>query len=192
MARRYRRRIRDRRRIGSDLLAGRHRHRSTVGRAPEAVVPGLAGLFNGLWLFAAPLAAVIVRTKPGRGHLRRSGRRCARSAALAASGRPRTFSIALVQGVTAENRLPHLRLPKGGTSAPCCFPEHCRRRLLGLQLLHLQAIDIAGSYGVVYLIHHRRLSGAVGRRSAHGSCISASRQNGCALDKFASGREVPA
>ncbi len=81
MARRYRRRIRDRRRIGSDLLAGRHRHRSTVGGVLEAVVPGLAGLFNGLRLFAAPLAAVIVHTKPGRGHLRRSGRRCARSAA---------------------------------------------------------------------------------------------------------------
>lgn len=30
----------------------------------EGVVPGLAGIFNGLWLFAGPLAAIIVR-KPG-------------------------------------------------------------------------------------------------------------------------------
>ncbi len=30
----------------------------------EAVVPGLAGIFNGLWLVAGPLAAVIV-CKPG-------------------------------------------------------------------------------------------------------------------------------
>ncbi|MDD6087642.1 MAG: ECF transporter S component, partial [Bifidobacterium boum] len=32
--------------------------------ALDAVVPGLPGLFNGLWLFAGPLAAIIVR-KPG-------------------------------------------------------------------------------------------------------------------------------
>ena len=32
--------------------------------ALEAIIPGLAGVFNGLWLFAGPLAAIIVR-KPG-------------------------------------------------------------------------------------------------------------------------------
>ncbi len=34
--------------------------------ALEAVVPGLSGLINGLWVFAAPLALFIVR-KPGSG-----------------------------------------------------------------------------------------------------------------------------
>ena len=29
----------------------------------EGVVPGLAGIFNGLWLFAGPLAAIIVRSR---------------------------------------------------------------------------------------------------------------------------------
>lgn len=43
----------------------------------EAVVPGLAGIFNGLWLFAGPLAAVIVR-KPGLRSMRKSWPACLR------------------------------------------------------------------------------------------------------------------
>ncbi len=67
----------------------------------EAVVPGLAGIFNGLWLFAGPLAAVIVR-KPGAALYAEVVAGVLEALMGNMWGGVETFLIAFVQGLCAE------------------------------------------------------------------------------------------
>lgn len=154
----------------------------------EAVVPGLAGLFNGLWLFAAPLAAAIVR-KPGAAIYAEVVAGVLEALLGNQWGGLDTFSIALVQGVTAEIAFLIFAYRKwnigtmllsGALSGVGCWAYSF--------FTHLQAIDIAGSYGVVYLIT-TVVSGALVAGLLMWFLYLGIAKTG-ALDKFASGREV--
>ena len=69
--------------------------------ALEAIIPGLAGVFNGLWLFAGPLAAIIVR-KPGAAVYAEVVAGVLEALMGNMWGGVETFLIALVQGLFAE------------------------------------------------------------------------------------------
>lgn len=154
----------------------------------NGMLPGLNGLLNGLFLFAAPLSAVIVR-KPG----------AAIYAELVAGvleallgnqwGGAPTIIIALIQGVGAE----------------LAFAIFCYKRwsldtmllsgaLTGVAawsysfIKHFQGIDILGKYGVTYLVSSV-VSGLVIAGLLMWFLYLKLAQTG-ALDSFTSGREV--
>lgn len=154
----------------------------------EAIVPGLAGIFNGLWLFAAPLAAVIVR-KPGAAIYAEVVAGVLEALLGNQWGGLDTFAIALVQGVGAEIAFAVFvyrkwnvgtMLLSGALSGVACWGYSF--------FTHLQAIDIAGSYGIVYLIA-TIVSGALVAGLLMWYLYIAIAKTG-ALDKFVSGREV--
>ncbi|AKV56101.1 ABC transporter permease [Bifidobacterium actinocoloniiforme DSM 22766] len=115
----------------------------------EGIVPGLAGVFNGLWLFAGPLALVIVR-KPGAG-VYAEVVAAVLEALLGSQWVPvETFLIGLLQGIMAElaflffaYRVWNLAttLLSGALSAVGCW--------LYVFLTNLQAISLTGPYGLV-------------------------------------------
>ncbi|NEG70227.1 ECF transporter S component [Bifidobacterium choloepi] len=154
----------------------------------EAILPGLAGIMNGLWLFAGPLAAVIVR-KPG----------AAIYAELVAAvleallgnqwGGGETVLIGLVEGVGAELAFLFVlyrawnlgtMLLSGALSGVASWAYSF--------FTNLQAIDVTGSYGVVYLLTSV-ISGMLIAGLAMWFLYRAIARTG-ALDHFASGREV--
>lgn len=156
----------------------------------EALVPGLGGLMNGFWLFAGPLAAVIVR---------KSG--AAIYAEVVASileglfgnmwGGMETILIGLVQGLGAEivfacvayrvwNVLT-LTL-SGVVSAIGCWGYTF--------FTHLQGFNMTGAYGLWYLVA-TVISGALVSGTLMWYLYIGIAKTG-ALDKFASGREVRA
>ena len=154
----------------------------------EAIVPGLAGIFNGLWLFAAPLAAVIVR-KPGAAIYAEVVAGVLEALLGNQWGGLDTFAIALVQGVGAEIAFAVFAYRKwnvgtmllsGALSGVACWGYSF--------FTHLQAIDIAGSYCIVYLIA-TIVSGALVAGLLMWYLYIAIAKTG-ALDKFVSGREV--
>ncbi|MDF7663712.1 ECF transporter S component [Bifidobacterium sp. ESL0763] len=67
----------------------------------DAIVPGLAGILNGLWLFAGPLASVIVR-KPGAAVFAEIVAAVLEALFGNQWGGVETVLIALVQGLLAE------------------------------------------------------------------------------------------
>lgn len=128
--------------------------------ALQAVVPGFAGVVNGFWLFAGPLAAIIVR-KPG----------AAIYAELLAAilealmgnqwGGAETILIGLVQGVMAEiiflifaYRVWNVgtAILSGALAGVGCWGYSFFTKL--------QAIDLGGDYGIIYLLT-TVISGAV-------------------------------
>lgn len=155
----------------------------------ESLVPGLAGLMNGLWLFAGPLAALIIR-KPG----------AALYAELVAGileallgnqwGGVGTFIIALVQGLGLELGFAIVAYRKWNISTAMFSGA-----LGGVAswaysfFTNLQAIDITGAYGVMYLITSI-ISGMLIAGLAMWYLYRAIAKTG-ALDQFASGRAVP-
>ncbi|RSX56350.1 ECF transporter S component [Bifidobacterium samirii] len=153
----------------------------------DAAVPGLPGLFNGLWLFAGPLALVIVR-KPGAG-LYAEVVAAVLEALLGNIWGIGTLYIALVQGAMAEVgfavfawrrwNLP-VTILSGALSALGCWGYSF--------FTNMQAIDIAGSYGLVYVLT-TVLSGIVFAGVIVWYLYVAIARTG-ALDKFASGREI--
>ena len=150
----------------------------------EAIVPGLAGIFNGLWLFAAPLAAVIVR-KPGAAIYAEVVAGVLEALLGNQWGGLDTFAIALVQGVgfavfAYRKWNVGTMLLSGALSGVACWGYSF--------FTHLQAIDIAGSYGIVYLIA-TIVSGALVAGLLMWYLYIAIAKTG-ALDKFVSGREV--
>lgn len=154
----------------------------------EAVIPGFAGILNGLWLFAAPLAAVIVR-KPGAAIYAEVVAGVLEALLGNVWGGAQTFLMALVQGAFAELaflifvykkwNLPTMVL-SGALSGLACWGYSF--------FTHLQAIDFAGSYGIVYLIT-TVVSGAVVAGVLMWFLYIGIAKTG-ALDKFVSGREV--
>ena len=154
----------------------------------EAVIPGLAGILNGMWLFAGPLAAIIVR-KPGAAVYAEVVAGVLEALMGNMWGGVDTFLIALIQGLFAEIaflivayrkwNLP-VTILSGALSGVGCWGYSF--------FTHLQAIDLAGSYGVVYLVA-TVISGIVFAGVLMWYLYIAIAKTG-ALDKFASGREV--
>ena len=154
----------------------------------EAVVPGLAGIFNGLWLFAGPLAAVIVR-KPGAALYAEVVAGVLEALMGNMWGGVETFLIAFVQGLCAEIAFAVFAYRKwnlpvmmfsGALSGLGCWAYSF--------FTHLQAIDLNGSYGIVYLVT-TVLSGLVFAGIAMWYLYIGIAKTG-ALDDFASGRMV--
>ncbi|RBQ00138.1 ABC transporter permease [Bifidobacterium xylocopae] len=118
----------------------------------EGIVPGLGGLFNGLWLFAGPLALLIVR-KPGAGVYAEVVAAVLESLMGSQWVPVETFLIGLLQGAMAELAfLPFAykvwnmatTLLSGVLSAVGCW--------LYMFVTNLQAISISGPYGLVSLL----------------------------------------
>lgn len=154
----------------------------------DAVVPGLAGIFNGAWLFAGPLAAIIVR-KPGAALYAEIVAGVLEALLGNSWGGVETFLIALVQGLCAEIVFLAVRYKvwnlllttlSGALSGVGCWAYSF--------FTHLQAIDLGGPYGIVYVIT-TVVSGALIAGVLMWFLYIAIAKTG-ALDKFASGREV--
>ncbi|MBW3091694.1 ECF transporter S component [Bifidobacterium sp. 82T10] len=156
--------------------------------ALDAIIPGLAGLLNGLWLFAAPLAAIIVR-KPGAAVYAEVVAGVLEALMGNQWGGLSTFAIALVQGLFAELAFLFvaykvwnlgITILSGALSGVGCW---------GYSFFsNLQAIDLTGPYGIMYLVS-TALSGLVIAGVLMWYLYIAIAKTG-ALDKFASGREV--
>ncbi|MCI1219881.1 MAG: ECF transporter S component [Bifidobacterium sp.] len=156
--------------------------------ALDLLVPGLPGLFNGLWLFAAPLAAIIVR-KPGAAIYAEVVAGVLEALMGNTWGGTETFLIALVQGVLAEVAflifayrkwtLP-VTVLSGALSGVGCWAYSF--------IQHLQGIDLGGSYGTIYLIT-TVLSGMVFAGILMWYLYVGIAKTG-ALDAFASGRQI--
>ncbi|OZG62346.1 ABC transporter permease [Bifidobacterium lemurum] len=154
----------------------------------DALVPGLPGLINGLWLFAGPLAAIIVR-KPGAAVYAEVVAGVLEALMGNMWGGVETFLIALVQGLFAEVAFLIFAYKKwnlavtvlsGALSAVGCWGYSFFK--------NLQGISATGSYGVVYLIA-TVVSGIVFAGVLMWFLYLAIAKTG-ALDKFASGRDV--
>ncbi|MEE1295499.1 MAG: ECF transporter S component [Bifidobacterium sp.] len=154
----------------------------------EAVVPGLAGLLNGLWLFAAPLAAVIVR-KPGAALYAEVVAGVLEALMGNMWGGVDTFLMALVQGLAAELAFAIFACRKwdlpvtvlsGAFAGVACWAYSF--------FTHLQGMSATGPYGVMYLVT-TVVSGALIAGVAMWYLYRAIARTG-ALDQFASGREV--
>lgn len=154
----------------------------------EAVIPGFGGIINGLWLFAGPLAAVIVR-KPGAALYAEVVAAVLEALMGNMWGGGSTFVIGLVQGLMAELVFvilmyrkwnPATLILSGALSGVGCWGYSF--------FTNLQAIDWGGSYGVIYLVA-TVISGAVIAGILMWYLYIAIAKTG-ALDHFVSGREV--
>lgn len=156
--------------------------------ALQAVIPGFAGIVNGFWLFAGPLAAIIVR-KPG----------AAIYAELLAAileglmgnqwGGAETILIGLVQGAMAEIAFLIVAykiwnigtaLLSGALAGVGCWGYSF--------FTNLQAIDMGGDYGIIYLVA-TVVSGAVIAGALTWLLYIGIARTGV-LDRFESGRAV--
>ncbi|MDF7640953.1 ECF transporter S component [Bifidobacterium sp. ESL0784] len=159
-----------------------------IGSPLDALVPGLGGLMNGLWLFAGPLAAVIVR-KPGAATYAEVVAGVLESLLGNSWGGMETFLIALVQGLCAEIvflcvaykvwNLLTMTL-SGAVSAVGCWAYTF--------FTHLQGFKMTGAYGMWYLVA-TVISGALVAGVLVWYLYIAIAKTG-AIDKFASGRQV--
>lgn len=154
----------------------------------ESLVPGLSGLINGFWLFAAPLAAVIVR-KPGAAIYAEVVAGVLEALLGNGWGGIPTFLIALVQGIGAEIvfalvaykiwNLFTLAL-SGFVAGVGCWGYTF--------VTGLQGFKITGPYGVWYLLA-TLVSGVIVAGVLMWYLYIGIAKTG-ALDKFASGRAV--
>ncbi|WEV66700.1 ECF transporter S component [Bifidobacterium sp. ESL0769] len=161
-----------------------------IGSPLDALIPGLGGLMNGLWLFAGPLAAVIVR-KPGAATYAEVVAGVLESLLGNSWGGMETFLIALVQGLCAEVvflcvaykvwNIVTVTL-SGVVSAVGCWAYTF--------FTHLQGFNITGAYGIWYLVA-TVISGALVAGVLMWYLYIAIAKTG-AIDKFASGRQVRA
>ena len=151
-------------------------------------MPGLAGIFNGLWLFAGPLAAIIVR-KPGAALYAEIVAGVLEALMGNMWGGVETFLIALVQGLFAEIAFAVFAYKKWNLGVTVLSGALSGVGCWGYSFFtHLQAIDLGGSYGVVYLIT-TVLSGALVAGVVMWYLYLGIARTG-ALDQFASGRAV--
>ncbi|EFA23196.1 hypothetical protein BIFGAL_03313 [Bifidobacterium gallicum DSM 20093 = LMG 11596] len=97
--------------------------------ALEAVLPGMGGLINGLWLFAGPLAAIIVR-KPGAAIYAEVIAGILEALLGNQWGGVGTVLIALDR-VWAPNWRSRCCATANGTLVQCCCPAHWRAWGLG-------------------------------------------------------------
>jgi len=154
----------------------------------QALIPGLGGLLNGLWLFAGPLAAIIIR-KPGAAFY---------TEFLAAFfetfmgdfwGGVKTLLPGIIQGLGAEIAFCLFfycvwniwtTLFSGALSGVFCW--------LYSFLTDLQAIKLTGPYGLAYL-YFTILSGTIVAGLFVWIVYKKIAMTG-ALDRFESGRQI--
>ena len=161
---------------------------SPLASVLNPILPGLDGLMNGLWLFAAPLASLIVR-KPGAGIYAEVVAAVLEGLFGNIWGTLGTFLIGLAQGVFAELAffifayrkwtLP-VTLLSGFLAGVACWGYSF--------LTDLQAITITGSYGLVGL-GATLVSGVLVSGLLVWYLYVGIAKTG-ALDQFASGREI--
>lgn len=154
----------------------------------DAAVPGILGLMNGLWLFAGPLALVIVR-KPGAAVYAEVVAAVVESLLGNSWGGSATFLIGLVQGLAAEIVFAvvlykvwnvWITMLSGAVSGVACWGYTF--------FTNLQAIDWNGAYGGTNLVT-TILSGAIIAGLLVWIIYVAIAHTG-ALDHFESGRVI--
>jgi energy-coupling factor transport system permease protein len=154
----------------------------------DALVPGLAGFINGLWLFAGPLAALIVR-KPGAAIYAEVVAGVLEALFGNLWGGLETFLQAFVQGLGAEIvfavvmyqvwNLASAALSGVVSGLGCWAYTFCT---------HLQGFDLNGAYGVWYLISTIISGGLISGVFMWYLYVAIAKTG--AIDKFASGRAV--
>lgn len=152
----------------------------------DGIIPGLAGILNGLYLFAAPLAIVIVR-RPGAAIYAEVVAAVLESLLGSQWVPVEVFLIGLLQGAMAELvfalcryrrwNLPTVTLSGMAAGFGCWLYTFCT---------HLQAINLAGPYGLIYLVT-TLISGALLAGVLVWYLYLAIARTG-ALDRFESGR----
>ncbi|TCD53587.1 ABC transporter permease [Alloscardovia theropitheci] len=154
----------------------------------DAAIPGILGLMNGLWLFAGPLALIIVR-KPGAAVYAEVVAAVVESLLGNSWGGSATFLIGLVQGLAAEIVFAcvlysvwnvWVTMISGAVSGVACWGYTF--------VTNLQAIDWNGVYGSVNLIT-TIISGALFAGLFSWWLYVAIAKTG-ALDHFESGRII--
>ncbi|WP_418968792.1 ECF transporter S component [Alloscardovia omnicolens] len=156
----------------------------------DSVVPGLWGIINGFWLFAAPLALIIVR-KPGAAIYAEVVAAVVESLLGNSWGGTSTFLIGLVQGIAAEIVFAAvlykvwnvwITILSGAVSGVACWGYTF--------FTNLQAIDWAGAYGFVNLLTTIASGAVVAGLFSWWLYIGIAKTG--ALDHFESGRAVRA
>lgn len=152
----------------------------------DGVIPGLGGILNGLYLFAAPLAILIVR-RPGAAIYAEVVAAVLESLLGSQWVPVETFLIGLLQGAMAELvfalcryrrwNLPTVTLSGMAAGLGCWIYTFCT---------HLQAISLTGPYGLIYLVA-TLVSGALLAGVLVWYLYLAIARTG-ALDRFESGR----
>ncbi|MCT6878595.1 MAG: ECF transporter S component [Bifidobacteriales bacterium] len=152
----------------------------------DGVIPGLGGILNGLYLFAAPLAILIVR-RPGAAIYAEVVAAVLESLLGSQWVPVETFLIGLLQGAMTELvfalcryrrwNLPTVTLSGMAAGLGCWIYTFCT---------HLQAISLTGPYGLIYLVA-TLVSGALLAGVLVWYLYLAIARTG-ALDRFESGR----
>lgn len=156
----------------------------------QVILPGLGGLVNGFWLFAGPLAAVIVR-KPGAAIYAETLAAVIESLLGNAWGGVKTIVEGLLQGAGAE-----IAFLIFGYVVWTIWTTMLAGTLAGVMCwtisfaTHLQAMDVNGTYSVMYLIS-TAISGAIVAGLLAWWLYCAIAKTGV-LDRFASGRKMAA
>ena len=155
----------------------------------EAIVPGFAGISNGLWLFAGPLAGLVVR-KPGAaiyaelvaGSL---------EALLGNQWGVEDLTMGLIEGVFAELAFLFVAYRVWNVAIATLSGALTGLSCWGYSFFtHLQGISLTGSYGIWYLVT-TVISGAVIAGALRWYLQIALAKTG-ALDRFDSGRQFRA
>ena len=160
---------------------------NATGPAMEAAIPGLSGLLNGLWLFAAPLAAIIVR-KPGAA-VYAEVVAAVLEAIFGNQWGISTLYIGLVQGILAEAAFLIVAYRKWNLGITALSGFLAGVGCWGYTFFtNLQAIDWGGAYGLINLLT-TLVSGVLVSGVAVWYLYIAIARTG-ALDRFESGRAV--
>ncbi|MFT8593802.1 MAG: ECF transporter S component [Bifidobacterium sp.] len=160
---------------------------NVIGTPMESVIPGLSGLLNGLWLFAGPLAAIIVR-KPGAA-VYAEVVAAVLEAILGNAWGISTLYIGLVQGAMAEIAFLIFMYRSWNLAVSALSGLLAGIGCWGYTFFtNLQAIDWGGSYGFINLLT-TIISGVVVAGVLMWNLYIAIARTG-ALDRFASGRDV--
>ncbi|KFI46680.1 ABC-type cobalt transporter, permease component [Bifidobacterium bohemicum DSM 22767] len=154
----------------------------------DALVPGLAGFINGLWLFAGPLAALIVR-KPGAAIYAEVIAGVLESLFGNQWGGLETFLQSFVQGACAEIVFVVVvyKIWNLGTAALSGVVSGIGCWTFTF-LTHLQGFNFMGVYGVWYLVTTLVSGGAISGVLMWYLYVAIAKTG--AIDKFASGRAI--
>ncbi len=156
--------------------------------ALDNIVPGFGGLLNGLWLFAAPLAAVIVR-KPGAAIYAEVVAGVLEALMGNQWGGAATFGIAVFQGLFAEIAFIIFAYKKWNLGTMVLSGALTGIGCWAYTFLDkLQAISFFGKYGLPYFVS-TVVSGIVIAGVLMWFLYIGIAKTG-ALDQFASGREI--
>lgn len=153
----------------------------------EGALPGLSGLLNGLWLFAGPLALIIVR-KPGAA-IYAEIVASVLEALMGNEWGAATLYIGFIQGLFAELAFLFFAYKVWNLAVTTLSGTLAGLGCWGYSFFtHLQAINWNGSYGLANLVT-TLISGALLSGIAMWYLARGLGRTG-ALDQFASGREV--